>query len=211
MTRIRPYQPGDHDAAYRVCLQTADSGQDATSLFSDPELPGHVWLGPYVEFEPELAFVAEDAAGVGGYVVAALDTGAFEERLERGWWPPLRQRYPEPPPGEMAGLPEITRNALLSMHHPWITPVRLTARYPAHLHIDLVPRLQGGGHGRRLITTLTGALRAAGSPGVHLMVGRNNKRAVGFYRHLGFAEYPGAQLSPDFPAASLRILTMKLR
>jgi ribosomal protein S18 acetylase RimI-like enzyme len=42
------------------------------------------------------------------------------------------------------------------------------------------------------------------------MVGRDNKRAVGFYRHLGFAEYPAAALGPEFPASQLHALTMKL-
>ncbi|HUC59582.1 MAG TPA: GNAT family N-acetyltransferase, partial [Streptosporangiaceae bacterium] len=190
---------------------TADNGQDATALFSDPELPGHVWLGPYLTFEPSLAFVAEDSDGVAGYVVAALDSRAFEERLDHDWWPDLRRRYPEPAAGEMASLPEIARNALLNIHQPWTIPDRLHARYPSHLHIDLLPRLQGTGIGRNLIETLTASLRAAGSRGVHLMVGRDNKHATGFYRHVGFAEYPGAALGPGFPASQLRIFTMKLR
>jgi hypothetical protein len=58
--QIRPYQPGDLDDIYRVCLLTADDGQDATALVRDPRLPGHVWAGPYVTFEPSLAFVVED-------------------------------------------------------------------------------------------------------------------------------------------------------
>ena len=41
---------------------------------------------------------------------------------------------------------------------------------------------------RRLIETLCDALRARGSTGVHLGVGRRNQRAIGFYRHVGFAE-----------------------
>src|SRR5215471_16523372 len=94
--RIRRYQAADLADLYRVCLETADSGQDATGFFSDPMLPGHVFAAPYAIFEPSLAWVAEDAAGVAGYVLGALDTRAFEERLERYWWPALRARYPDP-------------------------------------------------------------------------------------------------------------------
>jgi ribosomal protein S18 acetylase RimI-like enzyme len=208
--RVRPFEPGDRDDAYRICLRTADNGQDSTALFSDPEMPGHVWLGPYLTFEPSLASVAEDAEGVGGYVVAARDSRAFEHRLERDWWPDLRRRYPEPAADEAAALPDIARYAIADIHHPWVIPDRLLARYPSHLHIDLLPRMQGTGTGRRLIDALTENLRAARSPGVHLMVGRDNKRAVGFYRHLGFAEYPGAELGAGFPASQLHVLTMKL-
>jgi hypothetical protein len=88
---------------YRICLLTGDDGRDASSLYNDPRLLGHFFAAPYGLFEPALAFVAEDTAGVGGYILGALDTQAFEERLERTWWPHLRARYPDPPasvPGE---------------------------------------------------------------------------------------------------------------
>ena len=39
------------------------------------------------------------------------------------------------------------------------------AEYPAHLHIDLLPELQGQGWGRRLIDTLVAALRERGVRG----------------------------------------------
>ena len=94
--RIRCYQPNDLDDLYRICLQTADNGHDATALFRYP-LPGHVYAAPYAIFEPSLAFVAQDSAGVGGYIVAARDSQAFEQRLERDWWPELRASHPEPP------------------------------------------------------------------------------------------------------------------
>jgi len=188
---IRPYQPADLGALYRVCLQTGRDGGDATPLYRDHKLLGHVHAAPYALFEPSLAFVAEDAAGVGGYVLGALETRDFEARLERDWWPRLRARFPEPPasvPRER-WTPEQAKAHLI--HHPWLTPSELVSRYPSHLHINLVPRLQSGGHGRRLISTLTGELRRHGSRGVHLGVRPANVRAIGFYRHVGFTQLPG--------------------
>lgn len=184
---IRPYRPADLDALYQVCLQTGREGSDATPLYRDPKLLGHIFAAPYALFEPSLAFVAEDAAGVGGYVLGALDSHDFEARLEREWWPRLRPHYPDP-----AGVPPDQRTpeqeAAHLIHHPFATPAEVASGYPSHLHIDLVPRLQSGGHGRRLITTLTGALRRRGSRGVHLGVHRANVRAIGFYRHVGFTQ-----------------------
>ncbi len=58
--------------------------------------------------------------------------------------------------------------------------------FPSELHIDLLPRLQSTGIGRRLVDTLLDALRVAGSSGVHFGVAATNDRAIGFYRHLGF-------------------------
>jgi ribosomal protein S18 acetylase RimI-like enzyme len=189
---IRSYQPADLDALYRICLQTGRNGGDATPLYRDHKLLGHAYAAPYALFEPSLAFVAEDAAGVGGYVVGALDSQDFEARLERDWWPRLRARYPGPP----AGIPEdewtpeqVTAHHI---HHPWVTSDEMASRYPSHLHINLVPRLQSAGHGRRLISALTDALRRRGSRGVHLAVLRTNERAIGFYRHVGFSQLPAA-------------------
>ena len=64
---IRPYQPADLDALYEVCLQTGRDGGDATPLYRDHKLLGHVHAAPYALFEPSLAFGAEDEAGGSGY------------------------------------------------------------------------------------------------------------------------------------------------
>lgn len=195
LPRIRACQPGDLDDLYRICLLTADGGQDATRLFREPRLPGDIYAAPYAIFQPSLAFVAEDQSGVGGYIVAALDTAAFEQRLERDWWPALRRRYPEPSAAEAGFLSTPERYARHDIHQPWSTDAELTRKYPSHLHINLVPRLQGQGLGRELIDTLVARLREERSPGLHLMVGRGNRRAPGFYRHVGFTQLPSADIN----------------
>lgn len=186
---IRRYDPADLDALYQVCLQTARNGGDATPLYRDHGMLGRVHVAPYVKFEPSLAFVAEDATGVGGYIIGALNSLDFEARLERDWWPKLRAQYPLPPPN----VPETDWTAeqvkAHHVHHPWTTPPELAAQYPSHLHINLVPRLQSGGNGRRLISLMKEALRQRGSRGVHLAVRPANLRAIGFYRHLGFGQF----------------------
>ena len=78
--------------------------------------------------------------------------------------------------------------AVYEIHHPWPIDQQLLASYPSHLHINLLPRLQGGGNGRRLMEAQLAAMRERGSAGVHCHVNTNNQRAVGFYRHLGFSE-----------------------
>ncbi|EYB67770.1 acetyltransferase [Deinococcus phoenicis] len=182
--QLRPYHPEDQAAVYRICLETGDSGQDASRLYGDPALLGHVYAGPYITHQPDLAFVLEDDRDVAGYILGVLDTAAFEQLLDRTWWPDLRRRYPVPAalPGERT--PDERLHALI--HTPRTTPAEITARFPSHLHIDLLPRVQGGGQGRRLMTTLLQALRERGSTGVHLGVGGRNTRAIAFYRHLGF-------------------------
>jgi len=152
-------------------------------------------------FEPSLAFVAEDTAGVGGYIVGALDSRAFEERLESDWWPGLRARYPEPPPGLPAQRRTPDQQLASVIHHPLRTPDELARRYPSHLHINLLPRLQADGYGSQLTRTLITALRERGSCGVHLYVTRSNRRAVGFYRHFGFTELAATEAKLPGPGA----------
>ncbi|PNY82298.1 GNAT family N-acetyltransferase [Deinococcus koreensis] len=194
MFTLRPAREADREALYRICLQTGDSGQDATGVYDDPALLGHIYAAPYLTYAPAFAFVLEDAGAVGGYVLGTPDTRAFEATLEREWWPHLRTQYPDP-----SGVPREARTPdqrlAALIHTPRTAPDALLAQYPAHLHIDLLPWAQGGGHGRRLMERQFAALREAGAPGVHLGVGERNTRAEGFYRHLGMEELarsPGA-------------------
>ena len=52
---------------------------------------------------------------------------------------------------------------MLALHY---RPERLLwpglGEYPAHLHIDLLPGVQGSGYGRRLIDTFGASVAAAG-------------------------------------------------
>ena len=182
---IRRYRSGDLRDLYRVCLSTGKSGDDATALYRDPDLLGHVYAAPYGLFEPALAFVVEDELGVGGYCLGALDTRAFEQRLEQRWWPSLRRRYPEPD-ARYRDVWTPDERAAYMIHHPWRSDDDLLVGYPSHLHIDLLPRLQAQGTGRELIDIELTAMRDRGSGGVHLHVTAGNHRALGFYHHLGF-------------------------
>jgi ribosomal protein S18 acetylase RimI-like enzyme len=188
--RIRPSEPSDLDDLYNICLLTSDVGGDGTRLFSDPKLPGHLYVAPYAIFEPSLAFVAEGLGGVGGYVVAAFDTVAFQERLELQWWPALRDQYAEPSGETADSMSAAELRARRNIHHPRHIDPDLVRDYPSHLHIDLLPGIQGRGVGRRLIEALADALRGQGSRGLHLFVSDRNERAQRFYRHVGFTELP---------------------
>lgn len=193
---IRKYETADEDAIYDICLRTGRDGQDATELYQDPRLVGHVFAGPYVRLEPDFAFVLDPQDGRPpiGYVLGTPDTREFEARCEKEWWPALRLRYPDPqevPAGERT----LDQTRAYNIHHPYPADAEIVAGHPAHLHIDLLPEAQGGGNGRAMMETLFAALAAAGAPGVHLGVSAANTRAVAFYRKLGFTELkrvPGA-------------------
>ncbi|MBO0841886.1 MAG: GNAT family N-acetyltransferase [Nocardioides sp.] len=180
---IRAVTLDDLEAVYDICLRTAASGEDASDIYTDPRLPGEVYAAPYLVVPEGVGFVAIDSGGVAGYVLGAADTAAFERACEESWWPALRVAHPDPGPAPATW--DDRMRALI--HRPRETPPELLGDYPAHLHIDLLPRLQGQGAGRALMETFLGLLHHAGVRGVHLGVAACNLNAIGFYRRLGFA------------------------
>jgi ribosomal protein S18 acetylase RimI-like enzyme len=183
---IRPYRPADEDAVYDVCLKTGIAGQDATHLYSDPKALGHIFVGPYLHLEPELAFVLEDSQGVCGYVLGALDSARFYRAYLERWLPELRKFRPDPCGNPAEWTP--TEKAYHQYHHPKIYFPGHFRDYPSHLHIDLLPRAQGRGNGQRMMATLLERLRQLGATGVHLSMASTNSRAERFYQKLGFHE-----------------------
>jgi ribosomal protein S18 acetylase RimI-like enzyme len=182
---LRPYRPADRDALYDLCLRTGNLGDDASADHADPELLGHVYVGPYLELEPGLAFVLhhrEDPAEPLGYVVGTADTARFEAACEERWWPALRERHRAAPP-----VPGTRDAGLVRMIEAGLrTDADWLPSHPAHLHINLRAEARGGGGGRALVTRLLDELAARDVPGVHLVVAAANAGGIAFYRRLGF-------------------------
>lgn len=180
MPDIRRFRESDRSDVAEICLKTGDGGADATGMHGSDELLADIFALPYVDFEPELAFVVDTGTRASGYVVATADTRAFVDRYRREWLPAFERKYAQLTPSGMleTGL------------HPERMLIAELDEYPAHLHIDLLPELQGQGMGRMLIRRLLAALQERGVPGVHLGVSPQNTGAVAFYHRLGFRPLP---------------------
>ena len=183
---IRRCEPPDVDAAYDVCLRTGDNGEDASHDFDDPKALGHIYVGPYLKLEPQLAFVLEDPQGVCGYALGALDSKTFYDAYLNQWLPEIRQRHPEPTGGPAQWT--RTQKVYSDYYHPVIFMPEPYNQYPSHLHIDLLPHARGRGLGREMMNVQLAELTAKDSPGVHLGMGATNLRAERFYKKLGFRE-----------------------
>ncbi|WP_169164961.1 GNAT family N-acetyltransferase [Cellulomonas taurus] len=179
---LRRFARCDLPGLYRVCLRTGAVGQDATDRYTDPDLLGHLYAGAYPTADPALSWVVRDDRGVAGYLVATADSAAFAAWQEEHWWPELRERYPLPGTGTEDDL-----RAISTIHAGQPPRTAVLDRYPAHLHIDLLPRAQGSGMGRRLIDAVVTELRARGVPGLHLGVAEANTGAIAFYDRVGFS------------------------
>lgn len=205
MAGIRLFHPRDLDALYEVSTATGLGGGDASQLYADPKLIGHIYSAPYGTLEPSLAVVAEDDRGVAGFVVGTLDTEAWERRLEREWWPKLRRGY-EDPIRTAADRRTPDQKRAFMIHHPERTPRRVTREFPAHLHMNLLPRLQRRGIGSQMLDRWLAIALRRRARAFHVRTNRANAGAVMFWNKKGFkaiAPYGDAIAGPLWMGMSL--------
>lgn len=165
---IRGYQTKDRADVEAVCTGCADE------MWQRPEMKEGlltVFCHYYIEKEPANCFVAESDGKVLGYILCAED---FDQ-----WEKTFRAEYVEP-----------SENMVVKyLADGTIGPLRpFAAEYPAHLHIDISPELQGKHAGTGLMKMLEAHLARKNVPGLCLCVAKDNIRARRFYEKLGFSE-----------------------
>ena len=185
MLVIRSFRSADLEALYAISLATGHEGGDASHLYRDRKLIGHIYSAPYALLEPGLALVAEDDEGVAGFAVGTPDTGKWQERLEAEWWPELRRQYADPAARPAAEWSADQRRAN-TIHRPQPTPRQVVDLYPAHLHLNLLQRTQGRGAGTRLFSEWMARTSRQGVRATHVGVNSANARAVQFWTKRGF-------------------------
>ena len=187
MMRIRPFLRKDLDDLYAISLATGLAGEDASHVHADPRMIGHIYSAPYGLLDPGLTLVVEDGSSIAGYAAGAVDTRAWENRLEREWWPSLRQAYADP-----QGSPPETWNAdqhrADAIHRPHRVPADIVADYPAHLHLNLLPSQRKQGVGTALFQAWLAAAMDRGARTVHVGVNRTNARGARFWERQGFRD-----------------------
>jgi len=183
MMKLRPVEAGDESGLANVCLKTGDAGKDATALYQDTTLLAQIYALPYVSVSGGFGYVAEDDEGICGYVVGAADTAAFETALEAEWWPQLRSRYPFANTQFAAGFLDDQRVQFI--HHPVKASPDLLLDFPAHIHMNVLPRTQGKGVGTRLLSLFLDNLKDQGASGVHAGVAPSNSDGLAFWTAKG--------------------------
>jgi len=191
--QVRPYRADDREPLREIACETGYMGEPAAWYWRDAPSFADVWTGYYTDREPESAFVAVEGDAVVGYLVGCADTarapsaaGAIVRQMLR------RQLVLRPGTAGFfwRSIWDTLRDGRVpsgELHDP---------RWPAHLHINLLPAARGHGAGRGLMTAWLGRLRQLGVPGCHLGTMAENTNAIRFFESVGFARFGKPVLVP---------------
>jgi ribosomal protein S18 acetylase RimI-like enzyme len=195
---VRPYRAEDRQMVRDVCYATGYMGDSPQWYWRDVESFADLWSRYYTDREPESVFVAMRPDGaVVGYLLGCADTSKANEfnRLVRHH---ALRRYCLVRPGTAGFIwrtvADVLRDNVIG-RRPVPAPLH-DERWPAHLHIDLLPEARAGGVGRRLITVWLDRLRELEAPGCHVETLAENSRAVAFFEATGFVKYGAPVIVP---------------
>ncbi|KAF8513060.1 acyl-CoA N-acyltransferase [Gautieria morchelliformis] len=193
---IRPAMPSDNDDLSRICLLTGDAGSSAEASYSIPELLGLIYALPYNRLETTFGFVlvdthapwpdsvnANDTQHVVGYILGTTDSKKFDEAAEREWWPALREKYTK---GKSSSRTRADERCISIIHAPSTTPEDISRRFPAYIHIDILPSHQRKSYGSKLMASAVAFLQIRGHTGLFVGLDPANESAKKFYGRLGF-------------------------
>lgn len=160
----------DIPAVERICLATADARLRKTAAARENTLL--LYNRYYTRACPADCFVAVNEADEAvGYILGAPNYRAYCEGFRKHECKEIRKL------GFLRGVRAYFEPKLQKKY---------AKRYPAHLHIDLLPEVQGQGMGTALMDALKANLRAQNVQGVFLCVGNDNKKALRFYKKQDF-------------------------
>jgi ribosomal protein S18 acetylase RimI-like enzyme len=177
------------DIAYR----TRFMGEHSEAFWRHRKSWVAIWIAPYLEGEPESTFVATVDGHIVGYLTGCVHTERFRGPDAVMMRNVMRHGLLYRP--SVAGF--MWRATLDQVRDRWrgheaISGELHDPRWPSHLHMNLLAEARGRGLGRALIESWFEHLKEAGSPGCHLSVIQENRRAVSFFTAMGF-ELHGTQ------------------
>ena len=164
------------------------------------------WLGRYLDCPADLCFVARGAEGPIAQIIPAqggaaqAGTRPAGAKQDGAWQGETAQDGATQPTLEAGdfGAGAIVGYVIGALSDPardsrfddiaYFKELHLlTARYPAHLHINCAPAWRGHGIGARLIEAFCAAARDRGAAGVHVVTGEG-LRNTRFYARNGFRQ-----------------------
>ncbi len=167
--KIRKAEKTDSERVEYICKMTADEKSQTEEKAG--KIISTIYSSYYIKEEAENAFVLEDDGLVVGYIVCAKNYKAYSKKF--------RKVYAEE-------VKKLDFSAGVFAKVLPLTYLVFSKKYPAHLHINLLPDYQGKSYGTEMIKTLENHLKESGIEGVVLMASKENTGAIRFYKRNGF-------------------------
>ncbi len=195
---IREYQPGDRDAVRWICFATGYMGEPIDWQWRDMPSFADLFSGYYTDHEPGSSFVGEVGGRVAGYLLGCEDTSKVSNLATVAVRHALGRMLLVRPGTAGVMRRMVTDTVVDAVRNRSLPPppAFLDARWPAHLHVDLLPEARGMGMGAALVRGWLSRLRATGSRGCHIETLAENERAVRFFGAMGFARHGEPVLVP---------------
>ena len=195
--QVRPYRAADRPQVRYICHATGYMGDSIRWAWRDPESFADMFSGYYTDHEPESIYVVDQGGEVTGYLLGCVDTRRAQSSTvvaARHALGRLLLARPGTAGFLWRGMADLLRDArrLVASGAFW------DPRWPAHLHIDLLPLARGRGAGRRLMERWLDRLGQQGVPGVHLGTFAENLPAIAFFQRVGFCLHGEPLPAPGF-------------
>ena len=186
MAEIRPFERRDCAAVRHIAFQTGFMGEPVDWLWRDRDSFADLICNYYTQREPESVLVAERDGAVVGYLFGCIDSARAHGAVPREIRRLVRRGFLFVP-----GVAPFLWRSLADIIRDRGTPPEdlADARWPAHLHINLLPAGRGRGLGRQLVNEWTGRLRRAAVPGIHLGTFAENRNGIAFFEACGFVRH----------------------
>ena len=197
---IRAYRLDDRDAVRHICYQTGYMGSPIAPQWADEPSFANLFTSYYTDNEPQSTIVAERNGIVVGYLLGCRDTEQ-STRPSRIFLQQVVTRLIAFRPGTAGFVRRsIGDTATGLLRHEMMEDRFIDSRWPAHLHINLLPEARGQGGGTKLVRRWLDQLERDGVSGCHLETVAENVDAIAFFASCGFERRGSPQRAPGLRA-----------
>ncbi|WP_037465596.1 GNAT family N-acetyltransferase [Shimazuella kribbensis] len=183
---IRKYEESDKEAIQEICYLTGYMGESAKNFWRHKQSFVEIWMSYYIDQEPNNIIVATMDDKVVGYLTGCLSTSTGPE-MEKIMYAKI-VKY-----GLFfrLGTADFLFRAMKDdwKHKQSAKGGFIDERWPAHLHINLLPSARGTGLAAILIDNWLTRLKKFNSSGCHLSTISQNTQAIKFFKKMGFRKH----------------------
>ncbi len=195
MLQIRTFEESDRNELLSLFGRAARESP-GESLWGHEVSEASVYLVPYMDMETDSLFIALEGGTITGYLTGCIDSSRFPPESERiaNAIREYRLMYRfRTVTFFLRSLFDIAGTTIA--RQPQIGDFQ-DPRWPAHLHINVVPEVRGKGVAAALMNRWLDRLREVRSQGCYLQTLEENTRAVRFFERMGFSKFGATPLVP---------------